>query len=210
MRQVAYEHAQAETRGERQPFGQLHAAAFRAMRDLAAQELQRRGVHAAHKADERDDQQQHKRHDRGHDEDARVPRGVVRGKAIRVVVQALHGQHEQRVPYDVAQHGTGHAHERRQRHVVRHELALAPTTRQQRSDNRAFRLDRGVGEHHEHERHDDDEHEEQDLPHHLVALRVVERVGHGLVACVIHEIGHDFALVGEHLHHVALEIGAVG
>ena len=92
---------------------------------------------------------------------------------------------------------------------MRHELALAPTAREQRANDGALLLDGGVGQHDEHERHDHDEHDEQNLPHHLVALRIVKRVGHRLVRVAVGEIGHELAFVGKRFQHVFLERCAV-
>ena len=209
MRDVSDEHAQAEPRDEAQAFGKLHAGALRAVRDLAAQELERDSPHAAQKPDERYGEQEQKRHDGGHDEHVPVPSRVIRRKAVRVVVEPLHRQHEQRVTDDVAENRARQAHERGKRHVVRHQLALAPTAREQRADDGAFLFDGGIGQHDEHERHDHDEHGEQDLPHHLVAFDVVERIRHRLVSLVVDEIGDDFAFVGEDLHHALGQVGAL-
>ena len=134
---------------------------------------------------------------------------MVRRKAIRIVVEPLHGQHEERVPDDIADNGTCNAHDGRQRHVVDDELTFAPSARQQRANHRAFLLYGRIGEHDEDERHDHDEHDEQDLPHHLVTLRIVERVDHRLIRIAVHEIGHELALVRKHVEHVLLERRAV-
>ena len=210
MRQVAYEHAQAEPSRERELLGQGHARALGAMRDLAPEELQRRCPHAAHEPDKRDRDEQHERHDRGEDEHAWVKRRMVGRKPVRIVVKPLHGQHEHGVADRVSQRAAGKPHHGRQRHVVADELAFAPAARKQRPDDRAFRLDGGIGQNDEHERHDDDEHPEQDLPHHLVSGDVVERVGHGLVRFVVDEVGDDLPLIGERLDHILLELGALG
>ena len=167
--QVAQEHPHAEARGKAQALGQGKTALDAAFAGFVAQKLQRGVTHLAQKPQQRDAHERRHGQHGGLREHAPAPGGVVRRQAVAAVIQVAHRLAHQGVAGHVAYHGRRDAHRRGQRQVVRHQLAATITAGQQRADDRAFLLDGARRQHHEHERHDGDDHVQQHAPHGGVA-----------------------------------------
>ena len=207
--QVAQEHPHAEARDEAQALGQGKTALHAAFAGFVAQKLQRGVTHLPQKPQQRDAYERRHGQRGGLREHAPAPGGVVRRQAVAAVIQVAHRLAHQGVAGHVAYHGRYDAHRRWQRQVVRHQLAATITAGQQRADDRAFLLDGARCQHHEHERHDDDDHVQKHAPHGGVARNIVGGVTDSLVGARIGQVVHGRPGGGKCAHHVLLGVGAL-
>ena len=204
------EHAQAEARSEAQALGQGKTALYAAFAGFVAQKLQRSVTHLAQKPQQRDDHERRHGQHGGLCEHAPAPGGVVGRQAVAAVIQVAHRLAHQGVADHVAHRGGRDAHRRRQRQVVRHQLPATIPAGQQRADDRAFLFDGARRQHHEHERHDGDDHVQKHAPHGGVARNVVGGVTDSLVGAPVGQVVHGRPGGGKRAHHVFFGVGALG
>ena len=80
--QIAQEYTQAESRGEAQPLGQREPTLHAALARFVTKELKGRVTHLAQQADERNQNQNHHRHNGGLEENAPAPGRIIRRQAV--------------------------------------------------------------------------------------------------------------------------------
>ena len=208
--QVAQENTQAEARNKTHALRQLQAAlGARFAARLVTKELQRRLVHLAKQAHQRDENERSGGNHGALHKDPPAPVHLEGRQAVRTVIEAAHGLGKEHNAERGAQKRRDHAHGSGKRKVVQDDLASTIAAGEQRADDGALLLDGGVGKDHKDERHDHDDDVEQRHPHHGVAVYVVARIANALVGIGIDQIVHARIGVGQRLDHILLRIDAI-
>ena len=209
-RGVAQEDAQAKALHVAHALGQRRLLLRTpATSHLAAQKLQRRKAQLKQKANEKDCEQQHKRHEDRLEVDVRMEAAHVGRQAVRIVIR-LSDSVLHRDGISKAQQAAHHTHDHRQREVVPDQLALCVAHREQRADGTALLLDGGIGEQHKDEGENDREDDREGQGRAKVALVVARGIADTLVVLIVDHVAHRDAMVDEHLDHALLTADAIG